>query len=102
MIAGEGFGVDAEDVGGAAQRHGAEPCQEPHVLAIDRIEAAIVDAKVVEWRRDIHANPELSNREFRTAALVADHLRGLGATSVEEVDGIAETIEFTLPMQLRS
>ncbi len=33
---------------------------------------------------------------------VVDHLRGLGATSVEEVDGIAETIEFTLPMQLRS
>lgn len=33
---------------------------------------------------------------------VVDHLRGIGATSVEEVDGIPETIEFTLPMQLRT
>ena len=33
---------------------------------------------------------------------VVDHLRGLGATSVEEVDGIPETIEFSLPMQLRT
>jgi amidohydrolase len=36
-----------------------------------------VNPKVVAWRRDIHANPELGNREFRTAALVAEHLRGL-------------------------
>jgi amidohydrolase len=34
--------------------------------------------KVVAWRRDIHQNPELSNREVRTAKLVADHLRALG------------------------
>lgn len=33
---------------------------------------------------------------------VVDHLRGLGATEVEEVDGTPETIEFTLPLQLRS
>ncbi len=42
-----------------------------------------------------------STPESSVRAVVA-HLRGLGATSVEEVDGIAETIEFTLPMQLRS
>ena len=40
--------------------------------------AETVDQQVIEWRRDIHANPELGNREFRTAALVADHLRALG------------------------
>ena len=40
--------------------------------------ADTVDQQVIEWRRDIHANPELGNREFRTAALVADHLRALG------------------------
>ncbi len=34
--------------------------------------------QVVAWRRDIHAHPELGNREFRTAALVAEHLEGLG------------------------
>jgi len=43
---------------------------------IDRL-AAAVEAQVIAWRRDIHANPELGNREFRTAALVADHLRSL-------------------------
>jgi amidohydrolase len=37
-----------------------------------------VDAKVIEWRRDIHQHPELSNREVRTAKLVAEHLKKLG------------------------
>ena len=45
--------------------------------AIDR-HAEAVEREVIVWRRDIHANPELGNREFRTAALVADHLRALG------------------------
>ena len=27
-----------------------------------------VEDKVITWRRDIHQNPELSNREFKTAA----------------------------------
>jgi amidohydrolase len=40
--------------------------------------AAAVLPKVVSWRRDIHQHPELSNREVRTATLVADHLRALG------------------------
>src|SRR5690606_33752311 len=33
---------------------------------------------VVDWRRDFHAHPELSNREERTSAKVAEHLRALG------------------------
>jgi amidohydrolase len=37
-----------------------------------------VDPKVIAWRRDFHQNPELSNREVRTAKIVADHLRKLG------------------------
>jgi amidohydrolase len=40
--------------------------------------AAKVEAKVIDWRRDIHRHPELSNRETRTAKLVADHLKKLG------------------------
>jgi amidohydrolase len=44
---------------------------------IDRRSAAVTP-EVVAWRRDIHAHPELSNREVRTAALVAEHLRALG------------------------
>lgn len=43
---------------------------------------------IVEWRRDIHKNPELSNREFRTAEKVADHLRSLG---IEVQTGVAHT-----------
>ena len=39
---------------------------------------AAVEARVIETRRDIHAHPELGNREQRTAALVAKRLRGLG------------------------
>jgi amidohydrolase len=44
-----------------------------------------IEPKVIEWRRDIHQHPELGNREFRTAALVADHLRGLGLEVQTEV-----------------
>lgn len=38
---------------------------------------------VIAWRHDIHQNPELSNREFRTAKLIADHLRELDFDVVE-------------------
>jgi amidohydrolase len=34
--------------------------------------------QVIAWRRDIHEHPELSNREVRTSALVAAHLKSLG------------------------
>ena len=37
-----------------------------------------LERQVIEWRRDFHENPELSNREFRTAEKVANHLRSLG------------------------
>ena len=40
--------------------------------------AGKLDAKIVAWRRDFHAHPELSNREERTSAKVAEHLRALG------------------------
>src|SRR5687768_16352469 len=44
--------------------------------------------KVVAWRRDVHQNPELGNREVRTAKLVADHLRALG---MDVKTGVAHT-----------
>lgn len=55
------------------------------------LEAALeaVEPKVIAWRRDIHEHPELSNREFRTAKLVAAHLESLGFDQVET--GIAHT-----------
>ncbi len=40
--------------------------------------AGNIEQKVIAWRHDIHQNPELGNREFRTAALVAKHLQTLG------------------------
>ncbi|MFC2147400.1 amidohydrolase [Bacteroidota bacterium] len=40
----------------------------------------LVEKKVIEWRREIHQNPELSNREFKTAEKIAAHLNSLGIT----------------------
>ncbi len=40
--------------------------------------AAQVEEKMISWRHDIHQNPELSNREFKTAEKVAAHLESLG------------------------
>ena len=51
-------------------------------------QAQRLQAKVLAWRRDIHAHPELGNRETRTAKLVADHLRALG---LDVKTGIATT-----------
>jgi len=56
-----------------------------------QIDAAALglEAQVIAWRRDLHANPELGNREFRTAAIVAGHLRALGFDEVRT--GVAHT-----------
>jgi amidohydrolase len=61
-----------------------------HADLVPRIEAAAltIEDQVVAWRRDIHQHPELSNREFRTSALVAEHLERLG---LEVQTGIAHT-----------
>tara|TARA_A200000113_G_scaffold208381_1_gene206693 strand:+ start:891 stop:2180 length:1290 start_codon:yes stop_codon:yes gene_type:complete len=47
-----------------------------------------VENSVVKWRRHIHQNPELSNREFMTAKYVSDHLKSLG---LEVQENIAHT-----------
>lgn len=55
------------------------------------IEAAIeeVSPRLIAWRRDIHQNPELGNRETRTAGIVARHLRALRFDEVRT--GVAHT-----------
>ena len=52
------------------------------------IELVSLMEKVVEWRHDIHQNPELSNREFKTSKKVANHLESLG---IKVETGIAYT-----------
>lgn len=49
---------------------------------------ANIENKVIEWRRDFHQNPELSNREFKTAEKIAAHLKSLG---LEVQTGVAHT-----------
>jgi amidohydrolase len=47
-----------------------------------------IESKVIEWRHDFHQNPELGNRETRTAAIIAKHLQSLG---IEVKTGVAVT-----------
>ena len=73
------LGLGAVPVGGVrAQNLNAE--------IADRIQAVM--PKVIAWRRDIHQHPELSNRETRTAGVVAAHLKALG---LEVQTGVART-----------
>jgi amidohydrolase len=51
--------------------------QNPWQSVIDSKSKAI-SPKLVEWRRHIHQNPELGNREVKTQQYIANHLRSLG------------------------
>ena len=61
--------------------------------------AASLDARVIEWRRDFHRNPELANRELRTSAKVAEHLRRLGLEVRTDIahTGVVAVVEGKLP-----
>lgn len=58
--------------------------QQGQVAAIQQAATAI-QPKLQEWRRHIHQNPELGNRETKTAAYIAAHLRSLGLEVREKV-----------------
>lgn len=47
-----------------------------------------IESKCIEWRRDFHQNPELGNRETRTASVIAAHLKKLG---IETTEGVGKT-----------
>lgn len=51
------------------------------------------------WRRDFHAHPELSDKEFRTAALVAERMESWGIETVRGVGGtgVVGTIKGSRP-----
>jgi amidohydrolase len=88
LFAGTGLGFTAS----AALAQGAG-----HDLDAD---FASVEPKVIEWRRDIHQHPELSNREFRTAGMVTAHLRALGFDKVQTGvahTGVVGTLKGALP-----
>ncbi len=58
-----------------------------------------LNPQVVEWRRDFHKNPELGNRETRTAKVIADELRRLGFTVTTGVatTGVVGVLKGGLP-----
>jgi amidohydrolase len=60
---------------------------------------AKVEPRVVAWRRDFHEHPELSNREVRTAAEIAEALRRLGLVVRTEVahTGVVGLLEGARP-----
>jgi amidohydrolase len=51
--------------------------------------ASAIEDQVIAWRRDFHQHPELANREFRTAKIIAKHLKSLQFDQVQT--GIAHT-----------
>jgi amidohydrolase len=59
------------------------------LAALIDAQAPALEAAVIAWRRDLHQHPELGNREFRTAGIVAEHLRALGFDEVRT--GVAHT-----------
>ncbi len=68
------------------------PARAQDLAAIDSgvdASAKSLQSKVRDWRRDIHEHPELGNRETRTAAKVAAHLKALGLEDIRT--GVAHT-----------
>jgi amidohydrolase len=65
-----------------ATTFGSTQAQQPVMISAE------LEQKVIEWRRDLHQHPELSNREFRTASVIAEHLNELG---LEVQTGVAHT-----------
>lgn len=59
-------------------------------FAQNSIEQDIIDIedKLIAWRHHFHENPELSNREFKTAEKITAHLKSLG---LKVETGIAKT-----------
>lgn len=72
---------------GAQLAQAAHAALGPAAAESSRVDDPIdaVMPKVLAWRRDIHEHPELSNREVRTAGVVAAHLRALGLEVREQV-----------------
>ncbi len=79
-------GAGAQTPAVSASRAAAPPPDALHTR-LDQGAASVLP-KVVAWRRDLHAHPELGNQEVRTAALLAEQLRAMG---YEVRTGVAKT-----------
>ena len=77
-----GLPVLAAGQGLAATRPADEGAGSARRQRIARAAEALRE-KLVAQRRDIHMHPELSNREERTARVVAERLRALGLTDIK-------------------
>ena len=77
----------------------------PGVFAQNNLKEALakdaesIENKVIDWRRDLHAHPELGNQEFRTAEIVSAHLKSLGmeVKTNEAVTGVVGILKGGLP-----
>ncbi|WP_298475796.1 amidohydrolase [uncultured Maribacter sp.] len=60
---------------------------------------ADIEKKVIDWRRHFHQNPELSNREFKTAEKIEKHLKSLGMEVETKVahTGVVGLLKGDLP-----
>ncbi|MBR0149014.1 MAG: amidohydrolase, partial [Lachnospiraceae bacterium] len=47
----------------------------------------VLSDKMREWRHHLHRNPELSSKEFETAAYIAEELRAMGVEVAEGIGG---------------
>lgn len=65
----------------------SRPAASPLAAEIDR-RAAAIEQELLAWRRHLHQNPELSNREVETSKFVAEKLRSFG---LQPQTGVART-----------
>ena len=63
--------------------------------------ASEITPKLIEWRRHIHSNPELSYREFKTMKFICDELQVMGVKFKSGVGetGVVATIEGINPIK---
>jgi len=74
----------------------ASPARDAQVAAA----AEALKPKLVEWRRDFHQHPELSNREERTARVLAERLKAMGVDEIRTGvarHGIVAVVKGKLP-----
>ena len=51
---------------------------DPKLLSRMNQQAKEIEPKLIEWRRNFHEHPELSNQETKTGQIIATYLKSLG------------------------